>query len=574
MKMKNINPLEQHVEKVVAVVVVLLVAWLCYRNIFQDPDAVVLPGSMSGKVMPGRVGEKINQAVDTLRRSVKDAESSANVQRGVIPDYQQIYTLSQIQPLASALTQLPAVPFGPRNQPLQNTINPVAKNWVFHVPRVPRLTELKAVQGRGVATDTPVPQDIHWVELTAIFPLTRWHKSLAGGSHLKADESGLPRSYRRTTFYRVQVRRQPRLPSGQWGPWVPVKGTYLQPLPQVDLSHATPRQIAAALGLLDQARSQIITPAFHTLEATRHLIAPVNQPQPPVVPQPGPGGVPPFRGGFPPRPGAFNNGPAGAGGAQAAMARMLQMQRMQQLQRARQQQQILQQQMQQQQMQEQQMQQNNGVLQEPPQGAGVSGGNGAGLTDIPVIFYDQTALPGEQYRYEMRVVLYNPVFEFPYHLTDPAAKSQAWLVSAWSKPTKSVKIRQSEYFFLVSSQLGSQGQASFRIFKWVQNVWTVADEWVAPGQAIGNVQQVPLMNNVTGALQNQPVNFSTGYTLVDAKENASGSSLTIVVEHPNGSLSLRTSAWDAANPEQSRLNARVTQTGIAPTPVVPGVPKP
>ena len=557
MKMKNINPLERHVEKVVAAVVVLLVAWLCYRNIFQDPNAVVLPQSMAATVPPGRVGAIINKAVDALRLSVKDAETSANIQRGVIPDYKQIYTLSQIQPLALALTQLPAVSFGPRNQALQNTINPVAKNWLFYVPRVPRLIDLKAVQGRGVATDTPEPEDIHWVELKAAFPVTRWHKSLAGGSHLQADESGLPRSYRRTTFYRVQVRRQERLPGGQWGPWVLVKGTYLQPLPQVDLSHATPTQIAAALGLLDQAQSEIITPAFHTLEATRHLIAPVNRPQPPVVPQQGPGGMPPFGPGFRPAPGAFNQGPAGAGGARAAMARMLQMQRLQQLQ-----------------MQRQQMQQNNGVVPVPPQGAGVSGSNVAGLTNIPVIFYDQTALSGGQYRYEMRVVLYNPVFEFPYRLTDPAAKIKPWLVSAWSKSTKPVKIRQSEYFFLVSSQLGSQGQASFRIFKWVQNVWTVADEWVAPGQAIGNVQQVPLMNNVSGALENQLVNFSTGCTLVDARENAAGSSLTIVVEHSHGRLSLRTSAWDAVNPEQSRLNARVTQTGIAPTPVVPVGPKP
>ncbi len=569
MKMKNINPLERHIEKIVAAVVVLLVAWLCYRTILQDPNAVVLPGSMEGRVSPGRVGEKINKAVNALRVSVKNAEQSANVQRGVIPDYKQMYKFLQVHPLALSLTQLPAIAFGPINQPLQTTINPVAKNWVFHVPSVPRLTDLKAVQGRGVATDTPVPEDIHWVELKADFSVARWHKSLAGGSHLKADESGLPRSYRRTTFYRVQVRRQQRLPGGHWGPWVLVKGTYLQPLPQVNLSGATPAQVAAALGLLDQAQGQIITPAFHTLEAPRHLIAPANQPQPPVAPPQGPGGMPPFRPGFLPPPGAFNNGPAGAGGAGAAMARMLRRQRLQQLQL---QQQMQQQQMQQ--MQQQQMQQNNGLLQVPSQGVGVPGSNIAELTTMPVIFYDQTAVPGERYRYEMRVILYNPVFEFPYHLTDPAAKSQPWLVSPWSKPTKSVKIHQSEYFFLVSSQLGSQGQASFRIFKWVQNVWTVADEWVAPGQAIGNIQQVPLVNNVTGALQNQSVDFSTGCTLVDAQENAAGSSLTIVVEHPNGRLSLRTSAWDALNPEQRRLNARVTQTGIAPTPVVPGVPKP
>ncbi len=572
MKMKNINPLERHIEKVVAVVVVLFVAWLCYRNIFQDPNAVVLPGSMEGRVSPGHVGEKINKAVNALRSSVKDAEQSANIQRGVIPDYKQMYTLLQIQPLALSLTQLPAISFGPRNLPLQSTINPVAKNWVFHVPRVPRLTDLKAVQGRGVATDTPTPEDIHWVELKADFSMARWHKSLAGGSHLKADESGLPRSYRRTIFYRVQVRRQQRQPGGQWGPWVLVKGTYLQPLPQVDLSGATPSQVAAALGLLDQAQGQIITPAFHTLEAPRHLIAPTNQPQPPAAPPQGPGGMPPFGPGFPPPPGAFNNGPAGADGGGAAMARRLRRQRQLQLQQQMQQQQM--QQMQQQQLQQQQMQQNNGLLQVPSQGVGVPGSNIAAVTTLPVIFYDQTGLPGEQYRYEMRVILYNPVFKFPYHLTDPAAKMKAWLVSAWSKPTEPVKIRQSEYFFLVSSQLGSQGQASFRIFKWVQNVWTVADEWVAPGQAIGNVQQVLLVNSVTGALQNQPVDFSTRCTLVDARENASGSSLTIVVEHPNGRLSLRTSAWDALNPEQSRLNARVTQTGIAPTPVVPGVPKP
>lgn len=114
--------------------------------------------------------------------------------------------------------------------------------------------------------------DVVWVQLSAQFQMDKWLSSLQAKDHsFGPNEQPLPPSYQRTTFYRVDVQRRELLPNGQWSQWQDVNGTYLNPLPTLDLSTINTSDLPAVLESLDSQVTNILDPAFYTIEqASRH----------------------------------------------------------------------------------------------------------------------------------------------------------------------------------------------------------------------------------------------------------------------------------------------------------------
>ena len=102
------------------------------------------------------------------------------------------------------------------------------------------------------------------------------------------------------------------------------------------------------------------------------------------------------------------------------------------------------------------------------------------MPSVPVRFYDTHVIPGEIYRYEIRVVMYNPVYGFPNRLNRPALRKVQWLKSPWSAPSESLRVNSDLYFFITGAE-PARGIVSFQLFRWVHGQWLDGRSTIAWG---------------------------------------------------------------------------------------------
>ena len=587
MQIKNINPVERYVDKAILLVGIVFAGYLVYQNLVKDPNQVPLPDNSGVTVTPGHVGQKITAAVRQLRAKIRHP-SIVLAQRPHVPNLIAGIVHGQVHLLPPQVENLPPIAIGPLNQPVSNITRVIVQGKTFYAPAVPVLTHMKIKQGRGVAIlpsnanqpgvvnpavggnspALPTTKDVAWVKLTADFAAAKWLAGLRGPALVKPGFAALPPAFQRTTFYRVQVERQILHSDGRWSSWHKISGFYINPLPAAPMAGQDAAGRLQILTNLDSSVANILEPAFYPLEQIRLRLpapTPANRPQP--IPQPGNFQRGNFRGGFP-IPGGFRggfgNGGGGGGGNNAPVMR-------------------------------QPVRQNQPVNQPgnanpaavfgggfpggvPPVGfpgvgampgstfPGVSGTAGTlssllSQKSFPIWFRDTSIVPGATYRYRMRVALYNPVYLFPYKTNNPAVVDHPWIYSPWTRITRPMTVRNRLYFFLDGGGGLVNGQAEFRIFKWVHGMWTYTTQYVSPGQNIGNVRPTSLISAATGRLEFKSVNFFTGYKLVAATLQPGGNSVDAVVQGPHGNLGIRRSRWDSASPLESQLLRRVNQTG-------------
>ncbi len=568
MKNKAMETMERHVEKVVFAVGVIFVGWIAYHNFVGSPNAVHLDNGTGPKVAPSRVGSKITDAVDHLWHQIHLARkvSFRHIRR---ENFVLQLRDTQIQPLPSTLLAMSTARFAPLNSDIEATGLSQISGLVFRSPVVPPLAKPTAVQGRGVAlVSTTKTKDVVWVKLKGIFPTKKWLNSMASTVGLKSNEAALPSGYRKTVIYRVEVRRQALEPSGAWGLWKIVPGTYIKALPVVDMAALGPNGRLAAGEAIKTDQQRITDPAFYTLEhITRRIKPKAATPAAPPVNRPfrPPGGVQAPNFGPPMVPFSGGGGGGGAGGGYAP-PNMAQIQRM-----VQRQQRLMREQEQQARAAEQAAAngQPTGMPYNPALLAQQQGYGGMGIAatpgalsptaNRPLRFFDTSVTPGQTYRYEIRVKMLNPVYKVGFHLTDPGVAHEPWLVSDWSAPSNRIHVSANLYFYLISGQINND-QVDFRIFKWVHGIWSVTSEYVSPGQPIGNRQSIPMVDPKTGNLVPTLINFNTGYSLVDAHTGTNGS-IGVVVLSPHGQLEVRNSEIDATDPEQQKLITATIQTG-------------
>ena len=558
--MKNINPLELHVEKLVLGIGVLFAIWLAYKNFAHQPNMVPSPVQPGSMVTPSEVGPKIIAQVHTLEQAIADQRSHpANV--GQLPDYVKRLTRAQSSPLAHSVVAISSAPIGPLNMPLTLSSEQPMRGLTYMVPSVPPLSMLPASQSQAVVDlpatgngNSPTTKGLFWVTLHANFPMAQWMASLHSKDiTLKENQSPLPLPYRITAFYRVQVCRQRLLADGRWTAWKQIKGLYLDRLPMLNLAGTSYGQRNTLLGNLNSMVDEVLDPAFYATQVRQGTNTPAQNAAPqPVVPQnvqprfipgrqmpPGfllPGGrMPP--GMQPPQPFPQQQPPISlpAPGQAQAQAQPGQSVLLPPLQLPSQ-------------------EASNNGFNLPGANVGNQNAAPASLTDlavVPVRFYDTNVTPDSTYRYKIRVIMYNPVFAFPRHVNKPALRRVQWLISPWSAAGAPIHIKSDLYFYITSTQL-SRGSVSFRFFKWIHGQWLAGSQTVQLGESIGNEESLSVVNG-TGSLALKTVNFSTGYTLVDAVRKLSNHSVNVVLAGPNQNLHWRNSANDDSDPQQQKL---------------------
>jgi hypothetical protein len=170
------------------------------------------------------------------------------------------------------------------------------------------------------------------------------------------------------------------------------------------------------------------------------------------------------------------------------------------------------------------------------------------LGNVDIWAHDETAQAGRTFRYRLRAVIKNPVYDTKNIATDPKMAQAPYLPAdlatgdlapstAWSDWSKPVAIPTNVDMMLVSAQsLNGREVARFRVKRFQEGQINEAPKAfeVAPGDTIGG------MEKVAGVIK--PVDFTTTWTLVDIRQT--GADYRVRIMDPQGRMEIRTLAGD------------------------------
>jgi hypothetical protein len=142
---------------------------------------------------------------------------------------------------------------------------------------------------------------------------------------------------------------------------------------------------------------------------------------------------------------------------------------------------------------------------------------------VPIVAYDQSAKPGRQYKYRMRVTIANPA----YHADEKLEKAQLnlndepTLTSDWSPESPVFVVEPDQTFYVAAVR---QWAANFRIWQLINAKWEHTEGEVVVGDTVG--------------AQKDP-QFATDYMVVDATP-----SRVILMNIKDGKLEVRDVSMD------------------------------
>lgn len=515
MNVKNINPFERHVEKIVLAVAAagaLYLGYLAMQPVQVEPEG-------GEPVAIDKVESQVSQAIQTL--TAKRDEMSRKSLAYHIPNFVEQYNRAAVRsPLDPALVNASLPRFAPLNAASTGGANVQGGNMQVATPAAPAPVDVNAVAKREVVmvgaqapapNQPPVggnPKDQAWVEITGAIPLNDLTAAMNNPA-LKPIER-LPAHLQRAVVVRIEVQRRPQLPNGQWADWQDVPPSPASnPVNVPDLSKLSDADVAQVVSALDQQRNQVLMPAYYAPAPATPTPAPTagrgagpgapmnpvddqlgnpvdDQLSPPPAPTPAPA----------PTPG--RPAPAGAAGQAAP---------------------------------------------------------------LPFRFFDDSVDPGHTYQYQVRVVYYNPTFHFPLGLKNPAMQNEPVIKSDWVAVASPVEVLADLYFY-VSAPLGNPAgtvnpRASLRVYKWKGGQWYRSEWTVQAGQ--------PLAGNVNIMDKKTNIQVDTPYSVVDVVPGPNGRDQTVVLRGPKGELLERTSSADAQDPKQRDLEGIVYKPPVTVT---------
>ncbi len=564
MNIKNMNLVEQHVEKATLLVAAAGTAYLLYMALLQPTTIDVVQPPLSGEQVEGKVTEVVQRLDQERAKTAKLVDpNSISLHGEYVPRYKRLRN----QPLPQSLLVGTIPQFAPLNVPVGGVgPPPPPPSQVIVIPVVPAPIDLTAAAYRSVVLPPPpaaatpgappvappaaaaikaaLPDkmDLNWVDIVGDFPLLDYRASMInyGGK----PENALPAYAQRVNFNKVQVQRREKS-NDVWTEWEDVPPTRLVQNFNLNLTESTSKEnVLLALDMLNQHWKDILLPPFYLNAADGKPIVPtlsahtlsetdaaeqknkvdaiqtyLNRPGA-ASPPAGPGGM----GGPPP---GYNGPPPGYGGPppEAPPSSL------------------------------------TGATTQPTAAAPVAPADLNTLLSMPVVpfwFHDETVRPEHVYQYRVRISMFNPVFRLDkaFGLKDEEARNQPWLYSAWTNVPGTVLVKANQYFFFMS-QIGAatSREASVKIFKWTGGRWFVYDESEQPGTSIGAHRKV--MGIPEG------VDFTTGYVLVDVV--AGTDDTTVIVLSPDGELVHRSVRRDSLDPLRRELEPQVYRPGLIPT---------
>ncbi|HEY7118431.1 MAG TPA: hypothetical protein VH475_17715 [Tepidisphaeraceae bacterium] len=147
------------------------------------------------------------------------------------------------------------------------------------------------------------------------------------------------------------------------------------------------------------------------------------------------------------------------------------------------------------------------------------------VPDVIMWAHDDTAVPGKNYRYRLRVKIKNPLYATFGLAKDQKDAETFALMSDWT-PWKEIRApRSTDYFFATyraQLQAGTILSVNVDVFKRQKGEWSMATFTVAPGDAIGGVKN--------------GVDYATGKTLVDLRRDVRDKDVKIMVADEVGTI--------------------------------------
>ncbi len=122
-----------------------------------------------------------------------------------------------------------------------------------------------------------------------------------------------------------------------------------------------------------------------------------------------------------------------------------------------------------------------------------------------VFAHDLSAEPGGVYRYQVKLRTFNQYATVVERLKDPLDATQVYVESEWSAPSDPVEVPSQQRIFLASAKTDS---AQFEIYQWHQGRWLKEKFSAKIGEIIGGDRRVQIARERTS------VTFDTGVRLI------------------------------------------------------------
>ncbi len=528
MNVKNLNPLERHVEKIVLAVAVAGAVYIGYLS----TQPITVPET---DVKAGDVEQKVTQAVEHLQQVRAEVAKRSDLTPRLKSYVDEYTTIMSRQPLRPELVATNAIP---QFAPLQESITPGdidapgPHDMQVVTPVVPLPKNLTATSTRATVaivpppapgTDAPPPptpgtlppgavvKDLNWVTISGRIPMADFIAEMNDPA-LQPNQK-LATAVQRSVLYRVEVQRRART-NGTWSSWENIAPTKANGDPiSIDWTPLSDNDVVTQVAALDNAFRKIAEPDFYTLANGQPIIPAILTKPDPTATKPA---VKPLTPPPPQQPVDVDNPtPAPATPAAPGMPDLT-------------------------------------TLRQQP--------------NIPFWFYDENVSPNQEYQYQVRLVMFNPTYRFPSGLKDPKMKDLPTIASNWLVVPGTVTVNSDMYFF-VDSGIGSAASSTattkvgFRIFKWTNGNWYSTQGTAQPGMPVtGSVRLFDKGNAL--------VEVPTGFTLVDVLPGTAGSELTAVLLSPTQELVTRNSKSDqaSANAKRQELEKIVIKPAPPPAP--------
>ncbi len=526
MNVKNLNPLERHVEKIVLAVAAAGALYIGYLSL----QPIYVPNT---EIKAGEVEAQVTTAIEGLKSVRAHTVALKDLSSQMVDYVQQYQDIMLKQPLPPELTAASAVPpFAPVHQPVGASGGITSSSFGSPkeivsptVPSPKNVTAISTLATIIVETDAATPpavppapgtpaagvtKDANWVTISGEFPMADFIAQMNDPS-LRPDQK-LSSSVQHTAIYRIEVQRRSRS-NGDWSAWESIPAPNQEAF-NTDWSKVSDTDLPGVVSTLENALSRITEPPPHTLANGQPAIPPILQTEVDTSAPPKPAAP-----AVAPKPAV--EAPPAASATPAAKPI---------------------------------------VLPDP--------NTLHSMANVPFWVFDEHVTPGSEYQYQVRVVMYNPTYRFPEGLKDPKMKDQPTIASAWYTVPGTVDVAPTP----ISSSTKTWATASggsvlvgFWVYKWTSGKWYETEWTVQPG--------MPISGKVTLKDQgNKVLEAQTGYSLVDAMP---GTEMRAVLLSPSGELVTRSSLADSPDTNKKRqdLEDRV-KASAPPPPPPPAAPTP
>lgn len=530
---QGINIFEQHVEKLAVGLGGLLFLWITYAYLLGSPNKLELGGQM---VSPSEIDLRVQAKAEEVLARVRNAKLEVAEIRDFAEEQRQLsqgvlhQTEVQLEPLlVSSVVPGPPVPDveGPLTpgQVTLATLLPPDKPTVA----VGRLTALFPPNSVPIGESLSANQEAI-LELEGATDRS-WVTVAVEFDYRKQREVFLKNNYQTNRFAitvsDILLRRQQRLPNGEWSPWQEIEeyGQYhMDPEPELTLLtdaagrlYVPPKQrnnLKIWFGNLQEFQSDLVRPPMPQAEAGEawrppflvDLIETYPEeifPEPQIIKQETKKNVPPLKQAKADLVLAkklFDDGKLGV--ALGVVDKIIGMKGIPRGNKIKEKARVL--------LEEILAEQRRREIESMRDGGVVTDGQEEQeVVRTKDIFFahDMQAEPGATYRYELKIQAFNQYVAIADRLKNPIQDAtKIYIESEWSPPTDPVRVPSQQRVFLASAKTEA---AQFEVYKWFQGAWLREKFSTKIGERIGGSRRVMVEGRRTN------VEFETGLLLLD-----------------------------------------------------------